>query len=368
MPDGMLNEKMKKVADAAVGIIISELSVSDQLYLFDGRTTVYDLVKSMLYICSKGAYHYQAEKHSLRYYLDRLEMRDDARDAERMIRQRTLSYIYEQRIAQHELLDKHGFTADGLLPPDMATIDKKLAGYQFDPFQFWEICNVHDMALVREMIDRKFDVKNYPTHKLGKALEQYDEVIREKKAVWESGAENAFTSYMAFHTLESRYSIEFVYRIASAMAQAGIRDLDDMTIRVCSHCEIVSEHSFLDWAPAFYTGQVLTDQAFLVRRLDYIDDIINLQGNELLLASGRAFEARAVVAFMMHGFTYRDVPIQKWFNQNTSHEDWMSVSRYCNDFEAWQQNKDYQDKKIASNFKRILNAVSHDFKNPDIRS
>lgn len=172
-------------------------------------------------------------------------------------------------------------------------------------------------------------MKNYPTHKLGKALEQYDEVIREKKAVWDPGAENTFASYMAFHTLESRYSIEFIYRIASAMAQAGIRDLDDMTIRACSHCGTVSERSFLDWAPAFCTKQVLTDQAFLVRRLDYLDDIITLQGDELLLASRRAFEARAVVAFMMRGFTYRDVPIQEWFNQNTSHEDWMSVSRCC---------------------------------------
>ena len=366
--EGLLNKKMKKVLDALVGMFVRELSINDQLFLFDGRTTIYDLAKSVLYVCCKGAYHHQAEKHSLRYYLDKMEVRDDARDSERMVYQRTLHYINELRIKQYDYLAENGFTFEGLLPPDMVTIKDKLEGYKFDEYRFWEISNVHDMTLARDIVDRKLTSKNYSTNKLANALKQYDEVVAVKKAEWKSGGEGAFVSYMAFHTLESLYAIEFVYGIAAAMEQNNVQSLDDIGMRVYSHCGTVSEHSLLDWINSHVNKTVLTDQSFLVRRLDYIDDVIALQGRDLLISSIRAFEARAAVAFMMKGFTYKGIPIQEWFNQNTSQDDWMSVSRYCNDFECWHQGKDYQNKRIVSNMKRIYTAICHDYKNPEIRS
>ncbi|MBR2805009.1 MAG: hypothetical protein IKE20_07745 [Eggerthellaceae bacterium] len=367
----MLSEKMDKVAIAIVEVLVKELSVCDQLFLFDGRTNVYDLAKEVMSVCCRDAYHFQAAKHSLRHYLEDegFGKESDHWHAARMRSQRTLNYINERRAITAVHHKGAGHCADGLEPPPMDEIADKLDGYKLDAFQFWEIGNVHDMRLVKAIVDRRFSRKNYSADDIARDFAEYDQVIEEKKAVWnEAKGEVAYLAYLAFQTLESKYSPEFVYRIACEMARSGKFELPNLGRRVMAYCGEVGGYSCLDLARRSQVSHIGFDCALISRRNDYLREIISYDGNELELSLRHAFEARVVVALMGSRMTYQGMPIQRWFNENTSVDDWLSVSRYCSYFDVWDNNKDLSDKKVVRNIKRIYSAISWDYKNPDFRS
>ena len=48
-----------------------------------------------------------------------------------------------------------------LLDKNMCGIDEKIAGYEYNDFQFWEIQNVHDMKLGDVIINGQISKKNF---------------------------------------------------------------------------------------------------------------------------------------------------------------------------------------------------------------
>lgn len=367
----MLNEKMDKVAAAIVEVLMKELSIRDQLFLFDGQTNVYDLAKEVMSICCRDAYHFQAAKHSLRHYLEDegFGKESDHWHAARMRNQRTLDYINERRAIAAEHHKEAGHYGDGLEPPPMNDIADKLDGYKLDAFQFWEIGNVHDMRLVKAIVDRRFSRKNYSADDVARDFAEYDQAMAKKKAVWnEMEGEEAYLAYLAFQTLESKYSLEFIYRIACEMARSGKPEPPNLGRRVMAYCGEVGGYSCLDLARLSQVDHVGFDCALIGRRNDYIEEIVSFDGDELELSLQRAFEARVAVALLVSRMTYRGTPIQQWFNENTSVNDWLSVSRYCAYFDVWDNDKDLSDKRVVRGIKRIYSAISWDYKNPDFRS
>ena len=134
---------MHAVAETIEEVIIRTFPVEYQLFVFEGRVTLKDIIGQVLVECSKYAYDNTAEKHSLNYYLKNIETTIGMENSERMIRKRTLDYIHERRTILYEAFLSRDMPLDGLKTPNLNNIEDRLAGHNINSFQFWEINNVH---------------------------------------------------------------------------------------------------------------------------------------------------------------------------------------------------------------------------------
>lgn len=69
----MLNEKMYAVAVAIEEVIIRTLPISYQLFIFEGKISLKDIIGQVLVECCKNAFDTTAEKHSLKYHLENMD-------------------------------------------------------------------------------------------------------------------------------------------------------------------------------------------------------------------------------------------------------------------------------------------------------
>ena len=60
----MLNENMYAVAVAIGEVIVKNFPIEYQMYVFDGKLTLHDIIGQVLVECCKYAYDITAEKHS----------------------------------------------------------------------------------------------------------------------------------------------------------------------------------------------------------------------------------------------------------------------------------------------------------------
>lgn len=286
-----------------------------------------------------------------------------------MIYKRTMDYIQERRTIEHDAFLNNGVSLDGLKAHDMSNIKDRLAGYSINSFQFWEINNVHDMQLVKAIVERRISEKNFNNKKFRGYAAEYDKTILQFSNDWNGSKENVLFDFLAMFTLEWKYSFDFFYELASEMVRCNVSEIPDMERRIAAFCGNPAINSLLlQIDPRLVGGTIQMNSRMLVSRRKYIHDIVTVPKNEFETDLTRFIESLVVVANMLTQMTYRKIPIREWFIQNSTSDDWANVFRDYDVFQAFVPNKDWTDTKKIRFVKEIYRKVSFDYKNPENRS
>ena len=364
----MLNEKMRAVADAIEEVIIYTLPVEYQLFVFEGKITLEDIISQVLVECSKYAYDNTAEKHSLNYYLKNVDM-IDTEESKRMIFKRTMDYIQERRTIQYETFLNRGVSLDGLKAPNMNNIEDRLAGHSLNYFQFWEINNVHNMQLVKAIVERRISKKNFTNDMFRDYATEYDITFVQLLKEWNSGNENVLFDFLAMFTLEWKYSFNFFYELANEMVRCNVSEIPDVKRRIGAFCGNPAINSLLlQIDPRLVGGTIHMDSRMLVSRRKFVHDIVTVPEEAFEKNLTRFLESLVIVASILKNMTYRNTPIREWFIQNTTPDDWTTVFRDYDIYQVFMPAKDWTDKKKIRYIKDIYNKISFDYKNPENRS
>ncbi|MEY8282783.1 hypothetical protein AALA13_02970 [Lachnospiraceae bacterium 50-23] len=106
---------------------------------------------------------------------------------------------------------------EGLLDKNMCGIDEKIAGYEYNDFQFWEIQNVHDMKLGDAIINGQISKKNFKNEMFRSCADEYDKTVN--SFLSQTGRGDCFDVFalLALFTLVWKYAFDFYYEIAAEM-------------------------------------------------------------------------------------------------------------------------------------------------------
>ncbi len=356
----MLNEQMNAVAIAIEQIITHTLPLNYQAFLFSGRITMRDIIGQVLVECCKYAHDSTAEKHSLYSYLQSDMVSADP-DAARMVKKRVLEYIQDRRDIEYQMYLAQGLQINGLH-------QEPEEGWKLNSFQYWEINNVHDMHLVKAIVDRRISKKNFSTEAFKEDALEYDGFLQKLHDEWLQSNDNAVFDYLAMFTLEWKYSFDFFYELATEMVKTRISQIPDCSRRLCAFCgrpTIISR--LLAYEPRLLEGPLTAESRLLLLRRKYIHDIVVTSKSEFADDFERFVECIAVVADILLHMTFRKQPIREWFVKNSTQLDWISVFREYDVFESHEFTKDWNLKKIRA-MKQLYDTVSFDYKNPVFRS
>jgi len=286
-----------------------------------------------------------------------------------MTHQRTIKYVNERRKILYNPYDEIGLSINGLKSPKIVDMKSKLAGYKPNAFQFWEINNLHDMQIVKAIVDRRISKKNFSTAKFIDYATEYDKFFIKQKAQWYSDNGDAPFNFMALFTLEWKYSFEFYYAIASEMILNNVTTIPDIKRRLSAFSASISITSrLLEKHPHIVGGIIYKDSRMLVQRKKYIQDIITAPKEQFEDELNRFIEAQVVVASLLTHMTYKNENIRSWFIANTDENDWLSVFRKYDVFQAFTSNKDWTDKRKIRYIKGFYSKMGFSYKNPEFRS
>jgi len=356
---------MQKVAGTIEDVIHYVFPEEYFSYVTSSKINLNDLVLQILVECCKYAHDMTKEKHSLRYYLGSSIQTEDA---VRMMYQRTVKYIKEHREIESEYWEKRGIHIEGLVFADKKDIQQKREGYGFNSFQFWEIMNVHDMQLVKAVVDRKITKKNFTTEQFREYAAEYDDALSAFKENFECGNDITF-NFLAMFTLEWKYSFDFYYELANEMVQNDISEIPDVARRLAAFCGMpLIDSRLLFTNPEVVSERIHTDSRMLILRRRYVHDIVTLSKSDFEDELDRFIEGIVIIFLMLNRMTYRGIPIREWFCENSDADDWESVFREYDVYQAFVANKDWSDKRKIRYIKELYNQSSFDYKNPDFRS
>jgi len=355
---------MRVLAATIIDVIEKTFQPEYLDFVFSGRLTLDDVVIQILVECCKYAYDNTAEKHSLNYYLKKDNLTEDY---ERMTLQRAFNYINEHRSIEHEYYKRNlGLDIMGLKSQKLENIEARLQGHRINDFQYWEINNVHDMQLVKAIVDRKITSKNITQKILETYVTEYDEFCRKAMDDKRIYVSKFIFNWLSIFILEWKYSFDFFYEIADEMEKYNTTEIPDLKRRIIAFCGTVQFNSLLsinNSAPVIYTGE----SRMVVQRRKYLHDIVTAKGETFDIEIRRYAEGLYLTGAMLTQMTYCKIPIKEWFITNTSQEDWASVFKELNVFQAWIPDKIWTKKKVRY-VKEIYDLVSLDYKNPDFRS
>lgn len=365
----MLNDKMKTIAESIGEVIIHTLPVEYQLFVFEGKITLEDIIGQVLVECSKYAYDKTAEKHSLNFYLKNIETTVGLEDSERMTHKRTIDYIQERRTIEYEYFLNRGVHREGLKVQNMNNIEDRLAGHNINSFQFWEINNVHNMQLVKAIIDKRISKKNFKNDRFIAYAADYDSTFIKFSQEWNSNDKNVLFDFLTLFTLEWKYSFDFFYELATEMVRCNVNRIPDMERRIAAFCgNPVINSLLLQIAPRLVGGTIRMDSRMLVARRKFIHDIVTVPEEEFEKDLSRFWESLVIVASILKNMIYRNTPIREWFIQNSTPDDWATVFRDYDIYQVFIPDKDWTDKKKIRYVKDMYNKISFDYKNPENRS
>lgn len=358
----MLTEKMKEVSKKIAGTIIQVFPRQYLINLFSSGITLEDLTNQILVECCKCAYDQTQEKHSLDYYLGGAAK---AEDNDRMMHQRTIDYIREKKSIYYQTL---GLDVKDLFLEKKKTMKTKLEGHKFTAFQFWEICNIHDMQLVKAITERRIGKPNFTTEKIEEYATAYNDFCIECQKDWESKGSNLLFDFLALFTLEWKYSFEFNYELAAEMANANIKNIPSMKDRIAL---FTGQHlifsNLVNTNPEIVSGLITIENRMILIRKKFLSNILESDLEQFEKIRCQYMQAQVIVASILFRMTLGGVPLREWFITYTDESDWLSVFQKYNIFQVFNSKKTW-NKKVSSRLKDIYNMVSIDYKNPVIRS
>ena len=372
----MLNKKMSFVAwyiDNWLRRVIPEPYYT--LVFVEERIGVSDVVTQVMVECCKHAFDVTSPTRSVSAHAGGAGQvhASKAVNSERGRLQRALDYAYDYRTRLYGYGVSHGLNMpDGLLPPSMETIEEQLAGYQLTDFQRWELDNIRNMDLVKAIAEGRItSSKSVSIDDFLNIANQYDGIIREFQLDWENPEANAVFDFLALFTLEWRYSFDFFYELACEMSKNGVKKIPTIESRLPVFCtpHVLSSAVQETDPELFGSQQTWTDARMLVLRRRYVHDIVTAPDDEFGLSVVLFEQAQAFVVHALQCMPFEGMSLFEWFEKNSTPEDWGSVFREYDVFQAFVYPKEWEDdiKKVA-NVRKMIAATFHSLKNPGFRA
>lgn len=361
----MLTDEMKSMAYLINKEILKIFPYEYIKEVCSGEITMKEIIDQIMMECCKYAYDNSLETHSLDYYMGGATK---ANDSDRMMYQRVLDYVRNKREIEQIELGKIGINKYDDQIKYRYNIMDKISGHELNKFHFWELQNIHDMHLVKAIVDKRIGKGNFTLDKMQEYSDEYDCFVDSIKKDWYGEHKNSLFDYLAFFTLEWKYSFDFYYEIADALSYMKRRNIKNMrnwialfSVPLVMYSDLLLSH------PGVVPGRVTSNNRMLTARRKYIKYIVISDSLDYEAVKKQFMGANVIICTILERVTIGGKSLQHWFWENTVEQDWLSVMEEYNAFQAFVSNKKWDKKKLRI-VKDIYNEISFDYKNHEIRS
>lgn len=293
----------------------------------------------------KYSFDYNDPKFSMRHFMG------DVDDSERMLQSRIVQYILKYKKKERE-------RRNNLLPDnkygdiEMNSIEHKLKGYRITEMNYYEHQNIHDLEIIKAIVEKRIgSAKKVSNPRFKEMFEQYDNMIAELYTCSNKSNHDMVFSSLALFTIEWKYAIETLYRLACIMEKKGLKDVDlNALILLIGGV----------WIESRFGGSAETDSRMVKERLNFLeylfDERIDKQyKNEIM---DLIKETLVIVVYYKEYLVTNEGELYKeWFRKESTEEDWASFFRYYNMFDIWQR-KEWTRKRIQ-NLRTLLDRVAY---------
>ena len=328
-----LTEKMEMLLTDIIACL-GHLPIEQRGYIFgfEGEEDMAWVANVANYIaleCIKYSYDHDDPEYPLRHFLENVND-----DSERMLQSRIMKYVLDHK--KKEIQD-----CDVKFPPDhkfavtdMNGIDKKLQGYRLTAMNFFEHQNIHDMDLIKAIVERRIvSSKKISNDRFQEMFKQYDDFVETLIERSKKSDEDMVFASLALFTLEWHYPIETFYYLSQIMEKEELQTVDREALGlICGRVAVQSQ---------FGGGWVTNDSRMVKERMmvlpylfgretdDFVRDTMKSMIKEIIVVCTRHMECLITEE---EGDLYKE-----WFRKESSMTDWASFFRYYNIFAIWQK-------------------------------
>ena len=357
-----MNPKMTSVADE-IGWSIGKYYDEDYLdLLFSDNIAIEDVIFQILVECCRYAYLKNADKHSLKYYIDRdgLEL-----DLARKNIKRIINYVNDHFEIEEKRMEAS--TGVKIHEPDVRLVKpaNRFPSYELCNFQYWELCNIYDMGLVKAIIEKRLgSSKKISVDRFIGMAEQYDSTIREQEKRFGQDSEGTVFSSLVLFTLETKYSFNFFYELADEMEKTAVSEIPDMHNRIMTVAGSYKCASSLpNICPEYaHDGDRYVEYPMILQRRRLLRQMIHLHKGDIgELAFAKIMEANVLANAVQSHIYLNGKPMRLWFVEETNIDDWASVFETYNVFRTFIRDKEWSPFKIQA-IRKMYESVSLDYK------
>lgn len=357
-----LTPVMHQIADD-IGIYILQSYNREHLEtLFSSGLTIEDVIIQVLAVSCRYAYLVNSEKHPLSYYI----MQEDREfDPARKEHERIMKYTKEKNDLFNDRFEKN--TGDRFRSPDFSLEKKsnRFPEHTFTLFDYWEQKNIHDMALVKAIVERRLPSSNkIPRKEFIAISDQYDAFVNAMKEDFGRDPDSTMFCSLQLFILQAKYSFDFFYELAVRMQELSIKEFPDMHDRLMTVAGRYKCTSPLpDICPEFAADIDRKIEYPLIRqRKHFLDAIISTENNlntDFLL--GSFIEANVLANAVRSHMPYCGLNLPEYIAQKTALEDWASVFEMFDVFQTFAPHKDWTNTRIKT-VRRMYDLLSTDYK------
>lgn len=125
----------------------------------------------------------------------------------------------------------------------MCGIDEKIAGYEYNDFQFWEIQNVHDMKLGDAIINGQISKKNFKNEMFRSCADEYDKTVN--SFLSQTGRGDCFDVFalLALFTLVWKYALISIMKLQQKWNPIKLHRF--LICKKDAHCSVDRLYCFL---------------------------------------------------------------------------------------------------------------------------
>ena len=365
----MLTAKMKKISDDIAKIVFSHFDQETLISIYCSvEISIEEIVLQILVLCCRYAFLVNAEKHPISYYIKKEGLEFDPARKEH---QRTIDYILEKDELRSERLRQS--IGESFGSPDISLTKKgnRFPEYSFTEFQYWESKNIHDMKLVKSIVERRIS----DSHKTSESefisiAKEYDSAILAMKETFGKNPESTIFSSLQLFTLQQKYSFDFLYEVAAEMEKQNIKDFPNMGRRLAT---VSGNFKYVSMLPFLYPNLVsdsdcVIQYQFLIHRKKLIPLLINDETSidSRLMAIDEASVIANAIRLHMH---IGGISLPTFIAEETTMDDWASVFEMYDVFRTFVPDKQWTKAKIQA-VRKMYDLVSIDYKslkNPENR-
>ena len=318
-----------------------------------------DIIIQVLVICSRYAYLKNAEKHPIMYYIRRDGKDEDERTRKEI--ERTITYTEKH----FDILEQR--TDYGIDRPVLEKVKEynRYPSYSISEFQYWEACNIHDMSLVKAIVERRLpSSKKISVDRFIEIANSYDQEITKWSMEFGKDEESTILSSLKLFTLQSKYSFDFFYKVAVEMEMKGITNIPDLHYRLMGMAGTYVCRSILPKLSPEYANEYdcRVRYPLILQRERLISSLLSEQPissfDEKL---AWLIEANVLVNAVISHFRIDNNNLFEWFPENTTLSDIESIFETYNVFRCFVSSKEWTDKRIQY-VRHMYDAVSIDYK------
>lgn len=338
-----MNSKMKNIADLICKSIYRSFDEDIFYGLLAIEISIEDIVLQIMMECCRYAYLKNTEKHALNYYIEKdgLEVELERKNVNRIV-----NYSAEKFDIEEKQLEQFG------IKNHKPSLEKKRSNnrfpsYDISAFQYWEIRNIHDMKLVKAIVEKRMkSSKKINNTKFIQFSNQYDQFISNQI---ENFDDDYLLSVLKIFTLQTKYSFDFLYAIADYMERNKVKEPNDLQTRVKAMCGgIIGSTDLIELYPDMVClDDTKIDYPMIMTRLKYIPILVTYpKGFEIELLLRTFVEANVIVKAVQSHISLYGVQMRQWFAENTGPADWESVFKLYDISRTFIKDKEWTTEKI----------------------